>query len=385
MNLRPFTLTMAVALLASAAPILAQSDEIVAAAGVSSQGDFDQFTPRPSGKSTRLDFSFWDDALEYMVLRMGPSTRQGERRPDASLGTRQVYGHDSRVRLEGNRVAFSFLSEEATAPLSEYRRDLERIGSEIDIASLPRNEQLAFWMNLHNVAVTEIIALNYPTKSPSELKLGPDRTPVDTTRFITVAGVAMSPHDIRTKIVFPNWSDPQVIYGFFRGEVGGPSIQRTAFTGDNVSTLLDGSANEFVNSLRGVEAFGSNLLVSKIYEEAAPFYFPQMGEDLKAHLLRFAEEEVAGLIAEKEKVKANTYVATVADLAGGEREPIYNTVSSNGYVQGTRLTPSIARFLGERFEKYEKLRREGLLRGRVIVLPPTGVEAEPEPEAPEVQ
>lgn len=385
MRIPSILFTVSVASLAPATPLLAQADDSPVAGVTSLQAGFDRFTPRPAAKITRLDFSFWNDALEYMVLSMGPSTRQGERRPDATLGSRQVYGHDSRVRLEGNRIAFSFLNEDAIAPLSEYRRDLERIGSEVDIASLPRNEQLAFWMNLHNVAVTEMIALNYPARSPSELKLGPDKTPLDTTRFITVAGVAMSPHDIRTKIVFPNWSDAQVIYGFFRGEVGGPSIQRTAFTGDNVAALLDGSGKEFVNSLRGVEAFGSNLLVSKIYEEAAPFYFPQMGGDLKTHLLRFANEEVAGLIAQKEQVKTNTYVATVADLAGGERQPIYNTVTSDGVDQGFRITPSIARYLGERSEKYEKLRRKGLLRGRVIWLPSTGVEAESEPAAPVVE
>lgn len=384
LNFRPiFSLAVIVAL-GSSIPVIAQDGDGPAPAAATGS-NFDMFVPRPSGRETNVDYSFWDDALSYMVLRMGPSTRQGERRPDARLGTRQVYGHDSRVRLEGNRVAFSLLSEEAITPLAEYREDLERIGSEIDIATLPRNEQLAFWLNLHNVAVIEMIARNYPVKSPSQLKLGENQSPLDTTPFINVGGVALSPNDIRTKIVFPNWSDAIAIYGFFRGEVGGPSIQRTAFNGNNVNILLEGAADEFVNSLRGVEGYGSNLLVSKIYEEAAPFYFPQMGDDLKVHLTRFAGEDVSALVADKAVIKTNNYVATTADLAGGEREPIYNTVSSDGIAQSTRITPSVARFLGERFEKYEKLRKEGLLRGRVIVLPPTGVEEEPKPETPEVE
>ena len=381
MNIR-FTLMLAAS--AFAVPATAHGNSAPTISAATTAG-FDRFIPQPSGATTSIDFSFWDDALEYMVLRMGPSTRQGERRPDARLGTRQVYGHDSRVRLEGNRVAFSFLSEEATAPLAEYRQDLERIGSEIELTSLPRNEQLAYWINLHNVAVVEMIARHYPVKSPSDLKLGEARTPLDSTPFITVGGVAMSPQDIRTRIVYPNWSDAKVIYGFFRGEVGGPSIQRSAFNGTNVDVLLGESADEFVNSLRGVEGYGSNLLISKIYEEAAPFFFPQMGQDLKTHLSRFANPEVSELIAEKSEIKTNNYVATTADLAGGEREPIYNTVTSNGEVAGTRITPSVARFLGERFEKYEKLRREGLLRGRVIVLPPTATSVEPEQAAPEVE
>ena len=384
MKLRSIATMAAVAALASAVPAQAQVEQTVFVSGTAADAEFDRFVPRPTDETTQIDYGFFNEALEFMVLRMGPSTRQGERRPDANLGTRRVYGHDSRVRLEGNRVVFSFLDEAAVAPLAEYRRDLERIASETDITRLSRNEQLAFWMNLHNVAVIEQIALNYPAPSPSRLKLGPDKTPLDTTRFINVAGVAMSPRDIRTKIVFPNWNSPDVIYGFFRGEVGGPSIWRRSYTGQNINELLDISAKEFVNSLRGVEAYGSNLLVSAIYEEAAPFYFPQMGADLKAHLSSHAQEDVQGLIASKPGVKVNTYVDTVADLAGGEREPVYNTILSDGNAQGTRITPSIARLMIERGEKLEKLRREGLLRGRVIVLPPTGAEETP-PPAPEVE
>ena len=59
-----------------------------------------------------------------------------------------------------------------------------------------------------------------------------------------------------------------------------------------------------------------------------------------------------------------------AALPAGDREPIYNTVTRDGLAQSIRLRPSVARFMGERAEKMEQLRREGLLQGRVIVLPP---------------
>lgn len=371
------SLTLA-ALFALATPAVAQPDA-QAEPTARADSEFARFVPRPSGKETRLEYAIWNDALGYMVMRMGRSTRQGASRPDPSIGTRKVYGHDSRIRLEGNRIVFEFLDPEVVAPLTEYRKDLEQIGGQIDIASLPRNEQLAFWINLHNVAVTEQIALAYPVQSPSRMKLGPQGTPLDTTRFINVGGVAMSPHDIRTKIVFPNWSDPRVIYGFFRGEIGGPSIQREAFTGDTVSTMLGDSANEFVNSLRGVEGYGDSLLVSKIYQEAAPFYFPQMGADLRAHLASFADDDVKKLLAEKSQVKINQYVDTVADLAGGEREPEYNYVEKGELAVGMPVSASILRMLRERSEKFREMRKDGLLFGRVIILPSSATEEQVAP------
>ncbi|WP_232725634.1 DUF547 domain-containing protein [Qipengyuania seohaensis] len=358
---------------ATSAPALAQEVAASAASNAATNAaDFDKFVPRPA-KQTALDYAIWQDALQYMVLRMGLSTRDGATRPDPTIGSRRVWGHDSRVRLEGNRIPFSLMDEAAIATFTEYRQDLEQIGAQVDIASLPRSEQLAYWINLHNVAVIEQIALNYPVKAPSRLLLGENETPLDVTPFITVGGVAMSPKDIRTRIVYPNWKDPKVIYGFFRGDVGSPSIQREAHTADNVDRLLLEGANEFVNSLRGVEGYGKNLLVSAIYEEAAPFYFPQMGDDLKAHLSRYAEEEVKELLASKPEVKVNQYEETVADLAGGQREPTYNTVYSDGQANSFRIPSSVARYLGERAQKYEKLRKEGRT-GRVFIMPGDGTD-----------
>ncbi|MDG6078872.1 DUF547 domain-containing protein [Erythrobacter litoralis] len=351
---------------------LEAQNPVDATANIVSDGETNSFVPRPDAakNDVSLEYSFLDKALAYMVLRMGPSTRQGLGRPDPLVGTHHVYGHKSRFRLEGNRIIFSLLDPEDFAPLAEYRRDLERVGSEVDITSLPRNEQLAYWINLHNVAVIEQIAAHYPVASPSRIRVGPNKRPLDEARFIEVAGVKLSPKDIRTAIVYPNWDDPVVMYGFFRGEIGGPSIQRTAYTGANVRALLNESANEFVNSLRGVEGNGGTLLVSKIYDEAAAFYFPRTEQDLHAHLAEFAEDDVAAILARTSAIETNIYDDAIADLAGGEREPEYNYVDDNNRFRGVRLTASMRRMLSERANKYEKLRDQGRI-GRVIILPGT--------------
>lgn len=366
--------TGAAALLMGAfsAPIHAQDGPRTAIA--SEQGEFARFVPRPTGKAVTLDYELWTVALRDLVLSMGPSTRKGANTVDPGLGTRFTFGHDSRFRMEGNRVVFSFLEDGALETISAYRADLERIGSELDITALPRDEQLAFWLNLHNVAMVEQIGLHYPVTSPDKIQMGDARTPLDTTKFLTVAGVSLSLHDIRTKIVYPNWSNPKVFYGFFHGEVGGPSIQRQAFSGGNVSQLLDNAAREFVNSLRGVEGRGDTIMVSKLYEEAAPYYFPKMASDLREHLAIYAEDDVKALLAQKPKTRTGVYVDDIADLAAGEVEPVYTQIESNGrQVGGGRITPSVARLLTERTKKYEELRREGRV-GTVIVLPGSSTE-----------
>jgi len=330
---------------------------------------FEKFVPKANPTGTQIDYTIWDEALNYFVFRMGKSIRESTPRPEPGLGTRRIYGHDSRFRMEGNRVIFSYLEDEIIASLTEYREDLERTGDIVDISTLSKNEQLAFWINLHNTAIIEQIALAYPLSQPISLKIGDSGLTLDEAPFITVAGVKMSPKDIRTKIVYPNWSNAKVIYGFFRGEIGGPSIQHEAYKARNVSELLDKTGKDFVNSLRGTQKSGSNLLVSEIYEEARPYFFPQWPTDLKAHLRSFADTDLVSMLDETSSVRANIYEHDIADLANGERDPNYGYLLVDGQRRVERVPTAIARLLQERSNKVEKLIKRNDLVGLVTLIP----------------
>ena len=333
-----------------------------------------QFRPAEDREDHQIDYTFFDEALQWFVVPMGPSTRQGAPRVEPRLGTRRIYGHESRFRLEGNRVAFSYFNDDIRASLTEYRQDLERVGGELDLTRIPRNEQLAFWLNLHNVAVIEALAYEYPLMQPALRSFGSNKAPLDDAKLVTVAGVELSPRDIRERIVFPNWRDPKVIYGFWRGEIGGPTLQRVAFSADNVNQMLSFSAEEFVNSLRGVENTGKTLRVSKIYEEAAPFFF-ESDSDLRAHLNAFARDDVKKVIGKTERTITNEYALDVADLARGERDPVLqNLLVTDGLGPLTRTNPvrtrpnlAIQRLMEERSEKLRRAVRKGIRTGTVIV------------------
>lgn len=332
---------------------------------------FGKFVPHPSGTATTINYDAFNEALNYFVFDMGNSSRDipPNRIPD--VGTRMVYGHESRLRLEGNRVLFSYFSPEFIAALGEFRQELEALGSKIDIASLPRNEQLAYWINLHNLGIIEQIGLAYPLKRPSKLLIGQDKTPLDEAKFFTVAGVRMSPRDIRTKIVYPNWKSPAVIYGFYRGEIGGPSIQRNAYSGKMVGLYLNQSAQEFINSLRGTQISGNTLLVSKIYDEARPFYFKDWEKDIRYHLNEFASPAVIKIIDASQTTIAKIYEDDIADMEYGEHDPNYNMVMNGRDVKGTGLPPTIAALLREYVAKEERLEKRQEKQGKVYMLPLT--------------
>lgn len=343
-------LLAAAATLAFAAPAHAQASD-------PSDAALATFAPSSTPTKDGIDYSIWDEAMKNIVISMGPSLREGAPRPDPSFGTRRQYGHVSRYRLEGTRVMFSFLDADVIASFTEYRKDLENTANIVDIQSLSRNEQLAFWINLHNVAMVEQISNAWPIRQPRQLMI--DGVPLDDARFITVEGIKLSPRDIREKIVYRHWKDPMVIYGFWRGEIGGPSLQKEAFNADNVARLLQRGAVDFVNSLRGTQELGDRLQVSELYKEAAPFFFADFEKDVRAHLTRYTDEQTAALLAKTSGADPAIAEYDIADLEGGVREPTYQNITSNGVAQSFRIPQSMAALLKERETKFQEIIRQG--------------------------
>jgi len=328
------------------------------------------FTPTSDPVRHKIDYEIWDWALKNMLISMGPSTRQGAPSPVPQTGSRLIRGLQSRYRLEGSLVMFRFFDKKVIESFTEYRQDLERVVETQDISALPRNEQLAFWLNLHNVALMEHIAKEWPVREPREITIGGE--PLDEAKFITLRGIPVSLRDIRENIVFRHWKDPKVIYGFWRGEIGGPELQPHAFTGDNVSSLLDVAAADFINSLRGTQKIYGKLAVSELYAEAARFYFPDFETDVRAHLAAYAEEPVIALLVETDQTVATIREHDIADLHGGTRPsgvlPVTSIPgdSTNRSNCTTRMGQAACDVLYARTLKLQRMQRRGQPTGRVF-------------------
>jgi Protein of unknown function, DUF547 len=320
------------------------------------------FAPTTDPIRHRIDYEIFDFALENIVVLMGPSNRHAPYLPIQPTGTRLKQGPQSRYRLEGSMVGFSFFDRKVIESFTLYREELQAIGDTIPIHTLPRNEQLAYWYNLHNVALLEQLSQQWPLREPREIML--DGVPLDEARFITVQGISLSLRDIREKIVFAHWRDPKVIYGFWRGEIGGPALQTMAFTGQNVGSLLDLAANEFVNALRGTEKRGDTLHVAELYAEVAPFYFPDFARDLRTHLANYADEEVSAILAKTSATEATIREYDIADLAGGSRGANYLAGSTTAGRPG--IPPGVLDLLRQRQRKLEVLARREVVTTRVF-------------------
>lgn len=306
--------------------------QITNSAAAQKKADFWRFKPRPSNNKA-LDYAVWSQLLEGSVVNVGPSTRErpqkstyqqpGKDYVSSSVGggtkIKRGVGHTSAYRLEGNKVIFSEFSPAWRKAIHQYRLDLEQTGNEVGLTRLPRNEQLAFWLNLHNAVIIDTMSQNYPFKRPEDLMLKSTGEPLHDAKLVTINGQALSLRDIRENIVYRYWNNPAVIYGFFHGDLSSPSIRKDAFTGQSVAKQLGENGVQFVNSLRGTHPWrGSDMRVAKLYVDVAPWFFKNFDRDLKAHLLRFGSDAVKGEIEAETTFTPNIHQPTIADLIAGE-------------------------------------------------------------------
>ena len=314
------------------------------------------FEPRPEGRTHVIDYAGVDKVLEAIVFLSGPSLRKRARRPNPAIGTRIVSGHVSPFRLEGNKVKFSRMTPAQQDAVSIVFEDLTSIGNQVAIEHLPRDAQLAYWLNLHNMLVISELMRRYPVRVPRRLEIGPDGIPFHDAPLVKIRGVALSLRDIRVGIVYRNWPDPRVMYGFFHGDLASPGIRNHAYEPSTVWADLNKNAQKFVNALRGVHRRirDPTAHVSPIYAEARPALFPDWPKDLLDHLNAFAGPSVASLLAKAPAVVIGPYADRIADLAGGEGTTASGMLSLSATLAGSPYF----RMIGEFGLKYRTLARK---------------------------
>lgn len=279
------------------------------------QGEFARYADFDADSRIRIDYSAFDDILGGLVFEVGRSDRQPGRGRSVRTGTRISLENTSRYRFEGNRVVFHALEDVHEDAISEYRRELERLPAAIGLERLSDNEQLAYWLNLHNIVVIDEIAKRYPVRRVDQIRI--DGVPLHEADIIDLGDHRISLNDIRFNIVGRLYDDARVIYGFYSGAVGGPTLQGEAFSGATVWNQLAANANEFVNALRGVESSHYGFRISPVYDEWRDVMFPDWPEDLRFHLNQHAEGPARATITAAAEPDFLRYDWSIADLTNG--------------------------------------------------------------------
>ena len=322
--------------------------------------------PSDDRPGAEIDYGAYRGLLDGVVYDVGRSDRKPAPKLQASTGSNIPRGNPSRYRYEANRIAFSQQPKKFEIITTEIVASFKAVAESETIDRMTPNEQLAFWINFHNALLLDQMGKQYPFRKVSQLKAVGTRQSVFKAKIITLRGVDLSLDDIREKIVYETWPEPLVMYGFYKGAIGGPNITVKPFRGREVYDQLRKNAREFVNSLRGVENDDRLNRISKLYADARAPLFGNSWAAVIEHLLLYANKDTEDYLSMGRRVRADVWDDAVADLSYGEASgPIGNifSIGRDGItrVQGAPGLSQIARRFIDRIErrKYEFFLRSG--------------------------
>ncbi|KGJ96199.1 DUF547 domain-containing protein [Colwellia psychrerythraea] len=300
-----------------------------------------QFTDVTLDSKLKIDFEPVNDMLDANVFNMGPSRRVNAKRPRASMGTKLKRAISASTHNEANRFTYELIQknnhEDKVTAIKLY---LESIPAKTSLKQYNRAEQLAYWLNLYNITVINEIVKRYPRIRLKKLLTGSNSLLDE--KLINIDGIELSLNDIHHDILYKNYyKNPLIIYGLYQGNIGGPNINKKAYTGKNVYRLLKANATEFINSNRGTNTdMFSELEVSSYYARNAD-YFPDFEHDLRSHLLQFADEKTSKKIDLADELTANINNWKVTDLYGSDRVFGGGTAPGAAGMLGSGADPSL--------------------------------------------
>ncbi len=181
-------------------------------------------------------------------------------------------------------------SAEDAAGLAGYLDYLQGL----DPRDYSRAEQMAYWINFYNALTVQVVLDGYPVDTIRDIHEGvvPYTGPWDDVHA-RVAGEDLTLNDMEHGILRPIWQDRRIHYAVNCAAYGCPHLLDTAFTADNTEELLETGARDYVNNPRGVDVVDEDFIViSSIYD----WYTEDFGnteESVKAHLIEYAEHDLA--------------------------------------------------------------------------------------------
>ena len=186
----------------------------------------------------------------------------------------------------------------------------------VTVTSLRRQQQLAYWVNLYNALTVAVILQNYPVASIRDIDDSPgifSDGPWGRKR-LTIEGKALSLDDIEHRILRPIWRDPRLHYVLNCASVGCPNQLLQPFQAANAEATLEAAAKAFINSPKGVAVIEGDLVVSQLYE----WYGQDFGDDLIAHLQRYADPDLAKALKQIKRIAAYRYDWSLNDWMSGQ-------------------------------------------------------------------
>lgn len=223
-------------------------------------------------------------------------------------------------------LAYQAMGQRGAKFLDDYVSYLQSI----PVSKLNRDQQLAYWLNLHNVAALRETLAAYPARRVESLVTGTGSA--WERKSLVVEGVPLSLAEIQTDILLTEWNNPRVIYGIFLPAKAAPAISTKAFTEKTVYASLEDAAAKYINGKDAVPRTGKTPTVSWIYQRFSAA-FDSNDTKVIEHLQKYAKSRLAKRIADANAISGYDF-----DWAINEHKPRQpsRSIGSSGGFSGSR-------------------------------------------------
>ena len=198
-----------------------------------------------------------------------------------------IYKFLNDPKSKKGKIAYYRSQGKALEYVTNYRKYLENI----PVSILNKDEQLAYWLNLHNVAVIEMFSNKLRlTKKIKKLR-GKPGTPGKewAKKRVTVEKVPLSLEEIEQNILMAHWKEPLIIYGLIYGTKSSPVMGIEGFQGSTVRNQLTNIAKRFISKKSNVNASNDRVILSSLYIWNKDILFAGDDAVLIAHLQQYAD------------------------------------------------------------------------------------------------
>lgn len=177
------------------------------------------------------------------------------------------------------------------------------------------NANFAAWANLYNAVTVRHIVERYPLGSIKDGYLSGPWKQVK----VMASGEEISLDAIEHKVLRKVWGTPEVHYAINCASYSCPNLPAKAWEAATLNRDLAAAAQAYVNHPRGVSVTARGLTVSSIYK----WFEEDFGgskEAVVAHLLKYAEPDLAQKIRANQKISKYRYDWSLNDAAKKQKK-----------------------------------------------------------------
>jgi len=144
---------------------------------------------------------------------------------------------------------YAALKARDSATVQTLRQQLARV----NVASLNRKQQLAYWINVYNINTVATIIEKYPVKSIRDISTDPiTRLNVFKKDRVPFGNARLSLNDVENDKIRTGFQDPRIHFAINCAAISCPPLRIEAYNGANIDAQLDDQTRKFLNGPLGV-------------------------------------------------------------------------------------------------------------------------------------